>query len=118
MRDVLGLAAEGDKKCQLVVNKLVLDITKLVAAYIAEMGGVDLIVFTAGVAENNPWLPVAVLKHFEYMGIKMSFDFENEGGSELYREYQTSVKTHAVKDEAYISDPASSVKVAMIPTNE
>lgn len=118
MRDVLGFAAEGDAKSQLVVNKLVLDITKLVGQYIAEMGGVDLIVFTAGIAENNPWLPTAICKHFEYMGLKMAWELENNGGCELYKEYQDSVKAHAVKDEAYISAPDSKVKVAMIPTNE
>jgi len=118
MRDVLGFAAEGDARCQLVVDKLILDLTKLVGQYIAEMGGVDLIVFTAGIAENNPWLPVAVCKHFEYMGLKMGWDFEAKEGSEYYAECRASVKAHAVSDEAYISAPDSKVKVAMIPTNE
>lgn len=118
MRDVVGFATEGDERCQLVLDKLVHDITKNVGAYIAEMGGVDLIVFTAGIAENNPWLPVAVCRHFEYMGLKMNWDFENKEGVALYKEYQDSVKSRAVKDEAYLSAPDSKVKVALIPTDE
>ena len=118
MRDVLGFAAEGDARSQLVVDKLILDITKLIGQYIAEMGGVDLIVFTAGIAENNPWLPVNICSHFGYMGLKMAWEMENKSGVDLYKECQASVKAHAVSDEAYISAPDSAIKVAMIPTNE
>ena len=118
MRDVLGFAAEGDARSQLVVDKLILDITKLIGQYIAEMGGVDLIVFTAGIAENNPWLPVNICSHFGYMGLKMAWEMENKSGVDFYKECQASVKAHAVSDEAYISAPDSAIKVAMIPTNE
>ena len=101
MRDVVGFAEGGDERAQLVVDKLVLDITKLVAAYIAELGGVDLIVFTAGIAENNPWLREDVCKNFEWMGIKI--------------DKEVNART---RDAAIISAADSTAKVALIPTDE
>lgn len=101
MRDVVGFAEQGDSRSQLVVDKLVLDITKLVAAYIAELGGVDLIVFTAGIAENNPWLREDVCKNFEWMGIRID-----------------KAVNDVTRDAAIISSPESSAKVALIPTDE
>ena len=101
MRDVVGFAEGGDERAQLVVDKLVLDITKLVAAYIAELGGVDLIVFTAGIAENNPWLRGDVCKNFEWMGIKIDKEVNDR-----------------TRDAAIISAADSTAKVALIPTDE
>lgn len=101
MRDVVGFAEQGDERAQLVVDKLVLDITKLVAGYIAELGGVDLICFTAGIAENNPWLREDVCKNFSYMGIKID-----------------KAVNDVTRDAAIISAPDSTVKVALIPTDE
>ena len=101
MRDVVGFAEGGDERAQLVVDKLVLDITKLVAAYIAELGGVDLIVFTAGIAENNPWLREYVCKNFEWMGIKIDKEVNDR-----------------TRDAAIISAADSTAKVALIPTDE
>ena len=101
MRDVVGFAQQGDERSKLVVDKVVLDITKLVAAYIAELGGVDLICFTAGIAENNPWLREDVCKNFAWMGIKIDKEVNDKA-----------------RDTAIISFPDSSVKVALIPTDE
>lgn len=101
MRDVVGFAEGGDERAQLVVDKLVLDITKLVAAYIAELGGVDLIAFTAGIAENNPWLREDVCKNFEWMGIKIDKEVNDR-----------------TRDAAIISSADSTAKVALIPTDE
>ncbi len=101
MRDVVGFAEQGDERSKLVVDKVVLDITKLVAAYIAELGGVDLICFTAGIAENNPWLREDVCKNFSWMGIKIDKEVNDKA-----------------RDTAIISSPESSVKVALIPTDE
>lgn len=101
MRDVMGFAEQGDGRAQLVLDKLVLDITKLVAAYIAELGGVDLICFTAGIAENNPWLREDVCRNFAFMGIKID-----------------KAVNDAARDSAIISAPDSSALVALIPTDE
>ncbi len=101
MRDVMGYAEQGDERAQLVLDKVVLDITKLVAAYIAELNGVDLIVFTAGIAENNAWLREEVCKNFSYMGIKID-----------------KAVNDAAHEAAIISCADSTVKVALVPTDE
>ena len=102
MRDVVDIAEqEGDERCKLVMDKLVLDITKLVAGYMAEMGGADLIVFTAGVAENNPWLRKRVSEMFSWLGVKIDDEANVKRG-----------------EEVMISTPDSSIKVAVIPTDE
>ena len=100
-RDMDELKAKGDPKAAIVLDKLVLDITKLVGAYIAELGGVDLIVFTAGIGEHNPWLRAAVCKQLAFMGVKID-DAVNNSAS----------------DDTIISTSDSSVKVALIPTDE
>ena len=100
-RDMEDLQAKGDPKAKLVLDKLVLDITKLVGGYIAEMGGVDLIVFTAGIGEHNPWLRAAVCRQLGFMGVRID-DEANDNA----------------KDDRIISAPDSSVKVALIPTEE
>ena len=102
MRDICDLAAAGDKKAKIVQKKVTFDIVKLVGGYIAEMNGVDLIIFTAGIAENNPWIRKDVSRQFSYMGVKIDDDANNA----------------ARRDEAIISAADSTVKVAMIPTNE
>lgn len=100
-RDLEALAESGDEKAKLVFAKLELDIVKLIGSYVAEMDGVDLIVFTAGIGENNSWLRENVCKRLSYLGIKID-----------------SEVNASAKGEVIISTPDSKVKVAMISTNE
>lgn len=102
LRDLKSMADEGDKRAKMVIKKLILDTVKNIDAYIAELGGVDLIVFTAGIGENNPWLRRQICDYFEYMGVKI----DNEANEA------------ARSSDAIISAADSKVKVAMIPTNE
>ena len=101
-RDMDALAAGGNHKAKIVLKKLTFDIVKLVGGYIAEMNGVDLIVFTAGIGENNPRLRRRVCEQLGYMGVKIN----NE------------VNDAARGEEVIISAPDSKVKVALIPTDE
>lgn len=101
MRDLNTLALDGDTRAKIALKKLTYDTIKNVGAYIAEMNGVDLIVFTAGIGENNPRLRRRVCENLAYMGVKL----DNEANENA-------------KGETLISAPDSSVKVAMIPTNE
>lgn len=101
-RDMVDRASAGDACARMILDKLTLDIVKLIGAYIAELGGVDLIVFTAGIAENNPWLRRDVSKAFEFMGIRINDEINDA----------------ARGAETIISTPESTVKVAMIPTDE
>ncbi len=101
-RDLCDFREQGKERAKLTLDKLVLDITKLVGGYIAEMNGVDLICFTAGIAENNAWLRRDVMANFAYMGIKIDNDVNDA--------------TRGI--DRIISTPDSSVKVALIPTDE
>ena len=101
-RDMDALAAGGNHKAKIVLKKLTFDIVKLVGGYIAEMNGVDLIVFTAGIGENNPRLRRRVCEQLGYMGVKINDE----------------VNDSARGEEVIISAPDSAVKVALIPTDE
>lgn len=100
-RDLNALAKQGDRKAKIVFKKLTFDITKLVGGYIAEMNGVDMIIFTAGIGENNARLRRRVCEQLGYMGVRIDTEV-NEN----------------VNGETIISTPDSSVVVAMIPTDE
>ena len=100
-RDMDELAVAGDRRAKIVLKKLTYDVTKLVGGYIAEMNGVDLIVFTAGIGEHNARLRRRVCEQLGYMGVKID-----------------NAVNEAAHDETIISTPDSTVKVAMIPTDE
>ena len=100
-RDVEALANEGNARAQLVLDKLQVDITKLIGGFIAELGGVDLICWTAGIAENNDWLRENVSNNFAYMGVKIDHEANQVRGK-----------------LTMISTPDSKVKVALVPTDE
>ena len=102
MRDLDAATREGDIRSKIALKKLTYDTIKNVGAYIAEMNGVDLIVFTAGIGENNPRLRRRVCENLAYMGVRIDVDLnETARGS-----------------ETILSTPDSTVKVALIPTNE
>ena len=102
LRDMDAAARAGDQRAKIVLKKLTYDTIKNVGAYIAEMNGVDLIVFTAGIGENNPRLRRRVCENLAFMGVKIDVD----------------VNERARGSETIISTPDSTVKVALIPTNE
>ena len=77
------------------------EVKKLIGAYAAVMGGVDAIIFTAGVGENDALERMQIASGLEYMGVKMDEDANNVRG-----------------EERVISATDSKVKVLLIPTNE
>ena len=100
-RDVKSMADAGDPLCQLVIQKLLYDTVKNIGMFAAVMNGVDLIVITGGVGENNAWYRYGVCKHLDYLGLR--FDCE------------ANEKAHG---DAVISRPDSPVKAASITTDE
>ncbi len=101
-RDLDAAANSGERRAKLTLKKLTYDITKLIGAYTAAMNGVDLIVFTGGIGENNSRLRRRVCENLTYLGLK--FDYDANAGEKA--------------DEMLISLPDSKVKVAVIATNE
>lgn len=101
LRDVEDGMNKGDPNCALAFKMLCYGVTKYIGAYAAAMGGVDAIVFTAGIGENSATVRELVTKGLEYMGVKMDFSKNNFRG-----------------EERIISADDSKVKVIVIPTNE
>lgn len=101
MRDVEGAAEKGDARAKLAVDIVCYTIKKYIAAYAAAMGGVDAVVFTAGVGENSDVVRAGATKGLEFMGIKLDLEKNNTRGK-----------------EAIISTDDSKVKVLIVPTNE
>ena len=102
-RDVTAAAESGNKRAQLAIDILEYDILKYIGSYTAVLGGVDAIVFTAGIGENQCSHRSKVCHALEFMGVKIDDDLNNV----MIR-----------GKEGKISKPDSSVEVYVIPTNE
>jgi len=100
MRDIDAAAAAGNEDAIIARDMLVYGIRKYIGAYAAAMNGVDVIVFTAGIGENNTELRRRVMEGFEFLGAKLDLE------------------RNKTRDEAIISTDDSRVKVVVIPTNE
>ncbi len=100
-RDLNEAANAGDAKAKLTLKKLTYDITKFIGAYAAAMNGVDLIVFTGGIGENNSRLRRRVCENLTYLGVKFDYDANVAAGRDVM-----------------ISLPDSQVKIAVITTDE
>ena len=103
-RDIEEGARNGNERYQLIESMIVHQLTKLVGSYAAAMGGVDAIVFTGGIGENNPHYRARVAKNLEFMGVKID-EAKNDAAK------RTS-------DENDVSAADAKVKVLVIPTNE
>ena len=100
-RDLNEAADAGNEKAKLTLKKLTYDITKFIGAYAAAMNGVDLIVFTGGIGENNSRLRRRICENLTYMGVEFDYDANVVRG-----------------EDTIITLPESKVKVALICTNE
>jgi acetate kinase len=69
MRDVLAHAAAGDERCELAVDIYTYRVKKYIGAYAAAMGGLDALVFTAGIGENSPEIRAAVCEGLGFLGV-------------------------------------------------
>lgn len=101
MRDVESAAKAGEPRAKLAQDMYFYRIKKYIGAYAAAMGGVDVIVFTAGVGENQISMRSEVCKGLEFLGVKFDEQKNNIRG-----------------EEAIISADDSKVKVVVIPTDE
>lgn len=102
MREVREAAENGNERAKLAISMYTYCIKKYVGAYAAAMGGCDIIVFTAGVGENQDIVRELVCTDMEYMGVEMDV----EKNSKIRAE------------EAVLSMPGSKVKIVLIPTDE
>ena len=101
MRDVMKAAEEGNERAKTAVDMLVYGVKKYIGAYTAAMGGVDAIVFTAGIGENNAQLREMIMDNMDYLGCRIDPE-----------------KNQVRGEERIISTDDSKVKILVIPTNE
>ena len=101
-RDLASAAAEGNHRAQLALDVFTYTCKKYVGAYAAAMGGVDCIVFTAGIGENDNYVRGQVATGLEFMGVSINLEKNN-------------LRVDGIND---ITGENSRVKVLVIPTNE
>ena len=102
MREIESANGQGNERAKIALDMYNYRIKKYVGAYAAAMGGCDIIVFTAGVGENQASMREQVCTGMEYMGVKLDVE-----------------KNKTIRgEEAVISTPDSKVTVCVIPTDE
>ena len=100
-RDIEGEAEKGNEDCQLALDKFAYEVRKYIGSYSAALGGLDCLVFTAGVGENSASMRARICEGLEYLGVKIDPEKNTVRGK-----------------EAIISADDSKVTVWVIPTNE
>ncbi len=100
-RDIHAAADEGNKRAQLAIDIFCYGVKKFIGEYIAVMNGVDAIVFTAGVGENNSIVRAQILDNMDFLGIKIDYEKNKVRGQELD-----------------ISAAGATVTTLVVPTNE
>ena len=102
-RDLIAGAEKGNERCALALDMFAYQTKKYVGSYAAAMGGLDCIVFTAGIGENTPTVRAGVCDGLQFLGVELDEKANNAPNDGSIRE---------------ISSKRSKVKVLIIPTNE
>jgi len=102
MRDIRKMINEGDAAATLAIKLYAYRIKKFIGAYAAVLNGIDAIIFTAGVGENDSNMREAVCSELEYLGVELD--------PALNTAYKGELKE--------INTAAAKVKILVIPTNE
>ena len=102
-RDLSAAANEGNERAELALKVFAYHVKKYIGAYAASLDGVDAIVFTAGVGENDRGMRERILTGLDYLGVDVDFDYN---------------RIAPRGEEITISKPESKVKVFVIPTDE
>jgi len=101
MRDIIEAAMDGNKRAITTIKCFVYRVRKYIGAYAAAMGGLDCIVFTAGIGENSSFIRSEICKGLDFMGVILD-DHRNAANGKM----------------EIISSDSSKVKVIVVPTNE
>lgn len=102
-RDLCSGMENGNERCALALDMFAYQVKRFVGAYAAVMGGLDCIVFTAGIGENTPTVREDVCTGLEFLGV----EFDSKAN--------LAINDGSIRE---ISKPESKVKVLIIPTNE
>jgi acetate kinase len=102
MREIIEAADDGNQNAELALKIYCYRLKKYISAYAATMGGVDALVFTAGVGENSPRVRAVSCENLEFLGIEVDPDKNQK----------------AAAQEADISAEGARVRTLVVPTNE
>ena len=94
-------ANDGDEKAKIAMDSFKYSIASYIAKYAVAMNGIDYIIFTGGVGENQILIREGICKQLEFMGVEIDENLNNMRG-----------------EEKLISKPESKVKIYVVPTNE
>jgi acetate kinase len=100
-RDIEAAINQGNKRADLARKMFIYRVKKYIGAYAAAMNGIDILVFTAGIGENDPYIRAEIMKGLSFLGIELDEQANNVRG-----------------EERIISAPNSKVTVCLIPTDE
>jgi acetate kinase len=102
VRDLKKAIKSGNKRAELALNMFIYRLKKYIGSYAAAMGGVDVVVFTGGIGENNADIRKRAVENLEFMGIEIDDEINNATRGE----------------EKIISKATSKAKVMLVPTDE
>jgi len=102
VRDLLEASAKGNQNARIAMDVFVAQIRKFIGQFLVEMNGADVLVFTAGIAENNADIRAAVCANLDFCGLELD----------------PALNSATKGAEAVISKPGSKIEVRVIPTNE
>lgn len=102
-REVMAAEKEGNERAKLALEMLVNGIKKIVGSFVAEMNGIDVLAFTAGIGENDAVIRERVCSNMEYLGLELDYDVN---------------KNSKRGTRVEISKPDSKAKIYVIPTDE
>ncbi len=102
-RDIAKAAAEGNARAALAQKVLIHNIKKIIGSYVAEMNGLDALVFTAGIGENDQYIREQVCRDMGYLGIEIDEDYNN---------------TAPRGKDVELTKKGAKVRTFVLPTNE
>lgn len=102
LRDIESEAEKGNTACQLALYMNAYRIKKYIGSFVAALGGLDAIIFTAGIGENSSYIRKLVCANMEYFGIELD-------------ESKNDLRSAAIRE---INLPQSKAKILVVPTNE
>ncbi len=106
MRDIEARAAEGDERCRMAIQVFCHQVRKTIGAYAAAMGGVDAIVFTAGIGENSEVVRHRIAQRLDFLGARIDEDLNRD------------VKVSRANPVAEITNRRSRAKMLVVATDE
>lgn len=102
LRDLRDAAAAGNELARSALDVFTTQIRKFIGQFLVEMNGADVLIFTAGIAENHPLLRAAICANLDFCGLELD----------------SKLNAETFATEAIISSPRSKIEVRVIPTNE